>query len=93
MSNIMTDTTNKANGSGLDIKGKMANVESRLERISHDAGEKLGEMVSSVKDTATESVKASREYVQGHPGKSVAIAAASGLVAGALLTYVFRRKS
>jgi ElaB/YqjD/DUF883 family membrane-anchored ribosome-binding protein len=93
MASVMAETTSTSNGSTQGIEGKMANLEKRLERMSHEAGEKLGEMVSEVKGSAVDSVEKSREYVQDHPGKSVAIAAAAGLVAGALLSYALRRKS
>ena len=95
MSNHMSETKGKSNVSHQDLNGKMPNMESRMENVSHDVGEKLGEklegMVSGAKETATEYAKTSREYVKDHPGKSVAIAAVSGLIAGALISSAFRR--
>ncbi len=93
MSSVMAETKSTSNGITQGIEGKMADLEKRLERMSREAGEKLGEMVSEVKGSTVDSAKKSREYVQDHPGKSVAIAAAAGLVAGALLSYALHRKS
>jgi ElaB/YqjD/DUF883 family membrane-anchored ribosome-binding protein len=97
MSNFMPETKVKSNLNTQNHNGKVPDIESRLEKSSFDAGEKLGEkfgeMVAGAKETAADYAKTSREYVREHPGKSIAIAATSGLLAGALLTYALQRKS
>jgi ElaB/YqjD/DUF883 family membrane-anchored ribosome-binding protein len=92
MSNTTSETMNKANGLANDFKNKIQNTEDQLERISHNVGEKLGAKASQIANTTNDYVKTGREYVQENPMKGIAIAAATGLVIGSILTMAMRRR-
>lgn len=88
MANINTDISNKANGSATDFKSKVMNGEHQLEKMAKGAGERVGAMASDFANTTADSMKLGREYVKENPVKGVAIAAATGLVVGSLLTMI-----
>lgn len=92
MANLTNETVSKANGPAADFRNKVASTEASFEKMTHDLGQKTGAMVSSISDSASEYVKTGRDYVKEHPGRSVAIAAAAGVVAGSLLTLISRRR-
>lgn len=81
-----------ASDAAYDLKNKIQTAGSRLETLSQDVGERLGELSSTFMGTASEYVSAGRKYVRENPAKGVAIAAAAGLVAGGLITLAMRRK-
>lgn len=64
-----------------------------LENRAHQVGEKLGNAVSNFANTSTNYLKSGRAYVADNPSKGVAIAAATGLVVGSLLTIALRRRN
>jgi len=68
------------------------NTESNLEKLSHSTGKNIGEMASDLADSASKYATTSREFIVENPIKGVAIAAASGAVAGSLLTLALRRR-
>jgi ElaB/YqjD/DUF883 family membrane-anchored ribosome-binding protein len=70
---------------------KQAGVGQSIERFTHDVGAKIGTMASEVSDTANDYVVTTRQYVKEHPLQSVAIAAATGVALGSLITFVTRR--
>lgn len=86
MSIFNTEANSKINSLGSELKNKIVNGEHHLERLAHETGEKVGNMASDFASTTADSVKAGKEYVQEHPLKGIAIAAAAGLVTGSLLT-------
>lgn len=90
MPNLPSEIANKANGATTDFKNKILNSEHQLEKLAHSAGEKAGAMVSSFSKSTSESIQSGREYVKENPAKSIAIAAAAGLVTGSLLTLLMR---
>ena len=92
MANQTTDTLNKVNGTATDLNSSIINGVHPLEKIAHNAGEKIGMMASDFAKTTSNSVKSSREYVQANPLKGVAFAAAAGLITGSLLTVVMRSR-
>jgi ElaB/YqjD/DUF883 family membrane-anchored ribosome-binding protein len=94
MSNASTDLLSKANSMATDFKNKVISEESHLEKLAHNAGDKIGTMASNLANSTASSMKSSREFVKHNPVKGVAIAAAAGLVMGSLLTLIMRsRKS
>lgn len=88
MSNPTPETTSLLSG----LKSKVQIPEGRLESLAHGLGEQVGARASNVVNTTSDFVQTGREYVQDNPIKGVAIAAASGLVLGTLLTLAMRRK-
>jgi ElaB/YqjD/DUF883 family membrane-anchored ribosome-binding protein len=87
-----TELMNRSNGPGQDFKSKIQVAEKQFEKMSHDAGAKVGAMATNLADSANEYVETGRDYVKHNPGRSVAIAAATGLVVGSLITLAMRRK-
>ncbi len=93
---MTTETLNKVNG----VAGK---VDNQLSKFSNDAGKKIGTMasdfadsassyVADFADTASNRIAMGRNYVKENPATGIAIAAATGLVVGSLLTIALRRK-
>lgn len=91
MANLTNETMNKTNGMAHDVRSKAQGAERQLERMSNQAGERIGEWASTIANSATEYAKVSRDYVQENPVKSVAIAAATGIVVGSLFTLAMRK--
>lgn len=82
MANTITDTADKTLDRAIDkANGTAREFKSKFQDVEH----KLEKMSNQALDT-------SRDYVQENPGKSIAIAAAAGLVAGSLLTMALRRR-
>lgn len=93
MANPTSEALNKPESIGYDTKSKsLSSSDSSLDKFPRDATRKLGSMASEFSDRTSEYVRTGREYVKEHPTTGVAIAAAAGLVAGSLLTMVFRRR-
>ena len=86
------DMLSKANGIAQDFAAQVQNGEQKIEKMSAEAGEKVGVIVADIGKSTTQYVQSSREYVQENPIKGIAIAAAAGLVAGSLLTLALRKK-
>lgn len=82
----------KTNTQAQDAKSKVQMAEKDFEKMSHEAGSKIGAMASEFAHSASEYVETGRGYVKSNPGKSVAIAAAAGLVAGSLITLAMSRR-
>ena len=99
MENTTNETLNRTNGIAHDMKNKMPGADAQLEKMSHDAGRKIGAMASSFADSASEYVKTGKEYVKTskayakeNPGKVIAAVAVASLVAGGLLTLAMQRR-
>lgn len=89
---MTSETMSKANSSAADFKNKVMSSDVSLGKISHSAGEKIGEMASGLANTTREYVENGREYVKENPAKSIAIAAAAGAAAGSLITYLMQKR-
>lgn len=91
MANMVNEPSNKINGSTQDFKAKPLGGSS-FEKMSHDAGEKIGMVASNFADSASNYMKTGREYVKENPAKGVAMAVAAGAVAGGILAMILRRR-
>lgn len=83
---------NKLNGPSRSMQHVAESVSGRLEKFSHEAGEKVGKLASNVSEGASEYIESSRSYIRNKPIQSTAMAAAAGLAAGFLLMMFARRK-
>lgn len=96
MGSINADTYRKLDGAAQDLKNKtpdkVSSVEDQLEKYGKDPIKKVESMASSSFDMARDYVKSGREFVMLNPTKGIAIAAATGLVAGGLLAFAFRKR-
>ncbi len=92
MANLIGDSLSKSNGAVPEFKNKIQNSGHQLESLAQDTGRSAAkaadQMTSGFANAASESMKYSRDYVKANPAKGVAIAAATGLVAGSLLTMM-----
>lgn len=93
MGNVSNETlNNKPNSTASEFKNRIDGAEKGLEKMARDVGQNVGAMAMDFEQTATKYLKTSREYVQENPAKSVAIAAAAGIVAGGLLTLAMTKR-
>ena len=79
MASLASEVVTKSNGMIADQKNRSQNIENLMEKPFDLA------------QSAAESLKTGRAYVKDNPIKGVAVAAAAGLVAGGLLTVLFRK--
>ncbi len=91
MSNLASDNVNKISGLSHDFKNKDQISDHYPEKVVKNAGERVGAMASNISGMASEYVKTGREYVKTNPAKGVAIAAATGVAAGFLLSLALRK--
>lgn len=91
-SNFEKEIQNKLNGPTQASQYRGESVSGRLEKFSHDAGEKVGKLATTVSEGASEYVESSRGYIRSKPIQATAMAAAAGLAAGFILTMIARRK-
>lgn len=63
-----------------------------LETLAHQAGQQLGDVASKMVRSSTDWIQEGEDYVRQHPQRSVAIAATTGAIAGALLALLFARR-
>lgn len=92
MANATNEVMNRAEGASHEFKKVIGGTENNLEKISHDAGKKVGAMASDFVASTSEYARTGRDYVKENPAKGVALAAAVGVVAGSLLTIALRRR-
>jgi ElaB/YqjD/DUF883 family membrane-anchored ribosome-binding protein len=92
MASTTTDLSSKGNGLASDFKSKVLNSEHQLEKMAHTAGDKMSTMASNIGSATSDSIKAGQEYVKENPVKGVALAVATGLVAGALFTMIMNAR-
>jgi ElaB/YqjD/DUF883 family membrane-anchored ribosome-binding protein len=97
MANLTTDKMDKSTGSS--AYSKVFHDGSDLEKMSQQAGEKIGTMASTVADSASGYLKQAsqymdngRQYVRQNPARSLAIAVTAGVVAGGIASMILRRK-
>ena len=91
MANTSNEITSKANGPFADYKNKGSSIESDFDKMTHDAGERMGAMANGIVSTASDYAKTSQKYVKENPAKGVALAVAAGALAGSLITMLARR--
>ena len=82
----------KLDGAARSINQAADTVTERLEKFSHEAGKKVGNIASRASEGATEYVDTSRVYIKENPIQAAAFAAAAGVAVGCLLTMLARRK-
>ncbi len=74
----------------------MANISTETLDKTNGAAREFKNQVQNVEHRlekmSHEAIETSRDYIEENPGKSVAIAAAAGLVVGSLLTLALRRR-
>ncbi len=73
-------------------RAKDPKTETALSEMSQNAGKKLATVTTNLANSTNEYVKNGRKYVVENPAKGVAIAAATGLVVGGLVTYALSRR-
>jgi ElaB/YqjD/DUF883 family membrane-anchored ribosome-binding protein len=86
------DAMDSATNLGNKFKGRFKRVEDRLDRISHDAGERVGERAAEVVDSFSEYAESGRKYMKKNPRQSMMIAAAVGLGIGWTMLRARKRR-
>jgi ElaB/YqjD/DUF883 family membrane-anchored ribosome-binding protein len=92
MANLGSDGLDKVNTTAQDIQKRAQSAEKSLDKISRNAGEKIGAVASGITNSASEYIRTSSQYVRDNPVRGVAVAAAAGVIAGSLLTIAMRRR-
>jgi ElaB/YqjD/DUF883 family membrane-anchored ribosome-binding protein len=67
--------------------------DNQIEKVSHDAGKKVGEFANDVSHLSADYVKSGKAYVKTHPITGVSIAAGAGVMIGSLMTMALSRRS
>jgi len=75
------------------IPAKVESLGHVAQKLSRDVGREIGAAANNVSERAVGYVKSTRSYVEKNPLQSVAIATATGLAVGALLSMTRRRSS
>lgn len=83
---------NKLDGAARSISGAADTVSERLEKFSHEAGKRMGNLSSRVTEGASEYADTSREYIRENPLQAAAIACAAGAAIGLVFSMVTRRR-
>lgn len=91
-STIQKETEKKINGAAKEMSSAVDTVTDRLEKFSHDAGQRVGSFASDVSERAADYVETGRSYIKENPVQSAAIAVAAGAAIGCLLTLAARRR-
>jgi ElaB/YqjD/DUF883 family membrane-anchored ribosome-binding protein len=102
-SSTYNDTMNGTVKAAKDLKKntdlKATEYGSELNKLSEEAGKRVGEVAAQVKDVAEEYMASGREYVErgqtyvkNNPERSIAIALGVGAVLGGLITFAMRKK-
>ena len=97
------DTMNGATKAAKDLKknaeGKVMEYGSELNKLSEEAGKRVGEVAAQVKTVADEYlttgkqyVERGQEYVKTNPERSIAMALGVGAVIGGLIAFALRKK-
>lgn len=92
MANLNSENMNRLDSSALDSKNKSLVSDNSIEKMTHEVGKKIGAVASDMAKTTTDYVQTGKQYVQGNPTKSLAIAVAAGAFAGSILTLAMRRR-
>lgn len=96
MASINADTYKKVEGATQDLKNKAMDkvgaVEDQFDKYGQDVAKRVESFANTSLDLAKDYAKTGREFVKSNPTKGIAIAAAAGLVAGGLLSFIMRRR-
>lgn len=91
-STMQRDAEKKLNGAAKEMSGAVDTVTDRLEKFSHDAGQKVGSFASDISERASDYVDSGRSFIKENPIQAAAIAVAAGAAVGCLLTLAARRR-
>lgn len=97
------ETMNGAAKAAKDLKknaeGKVMEYGSELNKLSEDAGKRVGEVAAQVKSVADDYMASGRqyvergqEYVKTNPERSIAMALGIGAILGGLIIFALRKK-
>lgn len=86
------DAHKSAGTNARDFSSRIQGMDSVLDASPRSLGNQLGTLANNFTGSATAAVKSGRRYIEENPARSVAIAAACGVVAGSLLTIASRRR-
>lgn len=93
MANMTPEISNKTSVHSNDPNRSSGNGEVHLDRLARNAGQQAGAMVSDFANTTSDTLKSGRDYVRDNPAKGAVIAAATGFIAGTLMTMALRNRS
>jgi ElaB/YqjD/DUF883 family membrane-anchored ribosome-binding protein len=85
------DANGRVSSGTPDFSTPMQSAERDFRKVSHDAGARVGAMASNITDSSYDYYQDGRKYVKEHPARSIAIAAAAGVVAGSHITLLMSR--
>lgn len=86
------DIENKTDALKASMSEKFEDLGYGVEKFSRNIGNDIGSAVNSVSRKASGYVRTTRDYVEENPLQSVAIATATGIAVGSLLTMALRKK-
>lgn len=89
---ISPNVEQRANGAARSMNDMAQSVSQKVERFSHDAGERIGSVASQLQDGASEYVETGRDYIRQNPIQAAAYAACAGVALGCVLTLALRSK-
>ncbi len=92
MESMQNQNLSSSNTMSSDSKNKMNSAPSKMVSVAHRIEDKISDQASHLVEKAQGYLSESRHYVQENPVKSVAIAAASGLALGGLISLFVRSK-
>lgn len=92
MANIISDMENKGVDLAHRIPEKAQKVGESFEKFTEKVENKIEDMSQQVREKTNTYLSNSRKYVKDHPIQSVAIAAASGMALGSLLSMIKANK-
>ena len=85
--NPSQDTTKRMNDTARDFSAKSSSLSpSNLTEVTQGLGKQVGSAVSQFSDSASDIYAKGCDYVKANPVKGVAIAAATGLVVGSIIS-------
>ena len=76
----------------LNGQRKPLQADAHFEKSLQEKAQSLGEMASTFASTTSNYLKSGKDYVKANPNKSVAIAAAAGIVTGSLVSMAMRKR-
>lgn len=82
---VVTDAQELLRTIGSEGDAKLNEVKSRLQTSFNVARQRLGDLQSSVADSAKAAAQSTDDYVSGNPWQAVGIGAAAGLLVGFLI--------
>jgi len=99
MDTMSSKNSGKIGATIKDFSTKATGIEKGFMSASQEAGERVGELASTIADSASDYLKKSQDYlvtgkkyVKENPLKGISIAIGAGAVAGSLITLVAMRQ-